>query len=166
VVQIYAVGLKALATQFKALPRTLDVTLGKRMRNFAHDTIMKESLRKCPKDTGALRSTASVRRTKTSPNEIRIRLAYGGRTPGSSIHFKQGAKIKPYVNYAHRLHENTYENYTEPGTGPKYLEDPINNHKADMGRIIRSGVQESVMTVFSGAAKPTALSPNPADLHV
>jgi hypothetical protein len=155
VVQIYAVGLKALATQFKALPSALNRSLGERMSNFARDTIMEESLLRCPKKTGALRSTGRVRRTKTTPNEIRIRLSYGGRTPGSSKHFVQGAKIKPVVEYAHALHENTYKTYSEPNTGPKYLEDPIKNNKADMARVIRSGVQEATMSVFSGAFKPT-----------
>lgn len=151
-IQIYAVGLKALATQFAALPRTLDKTLGERMRKYANDTIMEESLLMCPKKTGALRSTKSVRRTKTTPDLIRIRLAYGGKTNPASKHFVSGAKIKAYVNYAHVLHENTYENYSEPGTGPKYLEQPILNHKDEMGRVIRSGVQEAVMTVFSKIA--------------
>ena len=150
--RIHAVGLKALATQFAALPKAMNVQLGKRMRDYAKDPIMEDSLQMCPKDTGALRSTNSVRRTKTNPNVIQIRLSYGGRTPGSSKHFEQGAKIKPVVEYAHRLHEHTYKNYSEPGTGPKYLEIPILNHKIPMERIIRSGVQEAVVSVFSSTA--------------
>jgi hypothetical protein len=158
VFKIYAVGVKALATQFKALPSTLDKTLGERMRNYANGTIMEESLRRCPRKTGALRSTGIVRRTKTTPNEIRIRLSYGGRTNPASKHIVSGAKVKPVVTYAHRLHENTYEHYTEPGTGPKYLEEPIMDHKDGMERVIRSGVREAVMTVFSGAFKKPSLS--------
>ena len=59
------------------------------------------------------------------------------------------AKIKSTVEYAHRLHEHMYKNYTEPGTGPTYLEEPVMDHKVFMGRVIRYGVQIATMTVFA-----------------
>jgi len=159
VVKIHAVGLRAFATRFHALPRVLSINLGKRMRGFAVDPIMKQSLRICPKKTGALRSTWKVRRTKTTPDHIRIQLSYGGRTPGSSEHFVQGAKIKPMVDYAHVLHENLYKTYSEPGTGPKYLEQPINNNLGELKKLIRASVRESVLSVFSKIA-PAKSKPN------
>lgn len=147
---IKAVGVKALATQFNELPTTVNATLARRLEKYAKDPIMEESVRRCPKDTGALRSTNKVRRLKlgTGPSRAAVELSYGGPTPGSSEHFVEGAKIKPYVDYAWLLHERTYRSYSEPGTGPKYLEQPIMDHMMSLERIVRSGVQEATLSVF------------------
>lgn len=149
---IQAVGVKALATQFKRLPIRVNETLARRLEKYAKDTIMEESVRRCPKDTGALRSTNKVRRlllgSVSAPTQLGIELSYGGPTPGSSEHFVEGAKIKPYVDYAWILHERTYRSYSEPGTGPKYLEQPIMNHMMSLERIVRSGVQEATLSAF------------------
>lgn len=151
---IRAIGIRALSTQFHQLPSRVSTELGARIKDFSERSIMKESLRMCPKETGALRSTNNVRQIKARSTEVQVELSYGGRTPGSSEHFESGAKITPYVEYAWLLHEETYKNYTTPGTGPKYLEIPILNNRMDLERIIRSGVQTATLAVFMRGKQP------------
>lgn len=153
-ITLHVVGVNAISSKIKTLPKTLTPELGKRIRAYASDPIMKESVEMCPKDSGALRSTNQVRRTKTTPSFIAVRLSYGGRTPGSSPHFVTGRKIKPVVEYAHRLHEHLYKSYSKPNTGPKYLEKAVMNHKDAIEKIIGSEVRQALLRVFSSARTP------------
>jgi len=66
-------------------------------------------------DTGHLRGSGDVVRA-TDPEE------------GSAVTFSQPQ--------AARLHEHPEYNFTEPGTGGKYLERPALDNKAELGAII------------------------------
>lgn len=72
--------------------------------------IMKESVRRCPLEFGPLRASATVHPPDVSGRDVSVTLSYGG----------------PSARYALAVHERMGPtNWSEPGTGPKYLEGPV-----------------------------------------
>lgn len=72
------------------------------------------ALRRTPKRWGTLRDTLTVKVTGTDSCKVEI---YAGG---------------PAAPYAVVQHEKQFDNYTTAGTGPKYLENPINERKPQL----------------------------------
>lgn len=66
-------------------------------------------------DTGTLRGSGAVQRADDP---------------------EQGAAVTFDTPYAARLHEHPEYNFTEPGTGGKYLENTALQNRAELGKII------------------------------
>jgi hypothetical protein len=77
------------------------------------NAIKEKALPRTPFDTGRLRGSASVQPP---------RLTHGG----AEVQFGFGGAAKKYAGF---VHERTGSiNWSEPGTGAKYLEDPTMEH--------------------------------------
>ena len=86
------------------------------------ETIGPETLTECPHQTGTLRRSWTVDPPIVSGNSISITFGYG-------------------VYYAIYVHE-ILENYHAPPTKAKFLEDPVNRHRADIPNEVMARVQE------------------------
>ena len=105
--------------------------------------IMSASVRVTPMDTGTLRQTAFVTRPETSGGEVVIELGYGGAA-------------KEYALIVHEMPKSN--SFQEPGTGPKYLERPMD--EAKRGQLRR--IQERSMRAFErlGSVQPSLIGPH------
>jgi hypothetical protein len=86
------------------------------------EEIMAASKEVVPVDTGNLMNSGHVRLPEEFNNEINVKLGYGG----------------PAAGYALAVHENLNPNvnWKRPGSGPKYLENPLKERQdAIPGRI-------------------------------
>lgn len=54
---------------------------------------------------------------------------------------EEGAGVVFDTPYAARLHEHPEYNFSEPGTGGKYLENPALENKGELGDIIRKAAR-------------------------
>jgi hypothetical protein len=77
----------------------------------AANNIIAKSIREVPKDDGPLRSSNFVSSPKRSGDTISVRFGYGGMAAR-------------YALFVHEMPAGT--NWTTAGTGPKYLERPLN----------------------------------------
>ena len=85
----------------------------------AANNVIAKSIREVPKDkTGALRSSNFVSRPRRAGNAITVVLGYGGMAAR-------------YALFVHEMPEGT--NWTTSGTGPKYLERPLNAARPSIG---------------------------------
>ena len=84
----------------------------------AANNIIAKSIREVPKDNGALRSSNFVSHPKRSGNEVSVRFGYGGMAA-------------QYALFVHEMPAGT--NWTTAGTGPKYLERPMNEATPKIG---------------------------------
>lgn len=78
----------------------------------AAENLMSEAIPITPFDTGDLRRSGYVSQPKVVGGDVTIEVGFGGTA----------------AKYALRVHEWTdpEPNWSEPGTGPKYLERPFN----------------------------------------
>jgi len=76
--------------------------------------IINKSIPVTPFDTGDLRRSAFVSRPKFEGNAVEVELGYGGFA-------------SKYALAVHEMPKST--NWSEPGTGPKYLERPFDAAK-------------------------------------
>jgi hypothetical protein len=80
--------------------------------------LLKEAIPLTPMDTGNLRNTGFVG-FATNRDGIEVKVGFGGTA----------------ASYALRVHELPKEsNFSEPGTGPKYLERPFDQRKRGLAR--------------------------------
>ena len=89
----------------------------------AANNVIAKSIREVPKDDGALRSSNFVSRPRRSGNAITVRFGYGGMAAR-------------YALFVHEMPEGT--NWTTSGTGPKYLERPLNAARPKIGAEIEA----------------------------
>jgi hypothetical protein len=106
----------ALKTETKSAVRAIEGGV-----YLAANNIIAQSIREVPKDTGALRSSNFVSHPKRAGNEITVRFGYGGMAAR-------------YALFVHEMPAGT--NWTTGGTGPKYLERPLNAAKPRIGQEI------------------------------
>lgn len=88
---------------------------------------MAVSKERVPVKHGHLRSTGKVEKPVWDGNEVSVTMGYGGPSDDGA-----------YVDYAGAVHEmmDSSVHWTTPGTGPKYLENPIKEDiKALPGRL-------------------------------
>jgi len=83
--------------------------------------LIADSIREVPKDLGALRSSNFVTRPKRTGGTVSLKVGFGGMAAS-------------YALFVHEMPEGT--NWTTPGTGPKYLERPLNALRPKFGRIV------------------------------
>lgn len=85
-----------------------------------------------PKNLGELRDSIHV--PVPSPDECKVSIVAGG----------------PAAPYAVRQHEKLFDNYTTPGTGPKYLENPINERMPKLSEDISRELDKEIGKVSQG----------------
>ena len=86
-----------------------------------------------PLDTGALRRSLNVGLPKVQGGTITVEVGADGRS----------------APYALAVHERTGAiNYSEPGTGAKYLERPFNDMQGEIGEMIASEVETAIRKRF------------------
>jgi hypothetical protein len=94
------------------------------------DLILERALPLTPMESGKLRESGRVEMTGTGKN-IQVRVAFGNDD----------------VNYAAVVHEdlNSDKHFTEPGTGPKFLEQAVNESKDEIETLIGNLYEQSLV---------------------
>jgi hypothetical protein len=82
------------------------------------EEVMTDSKAVVPMDTGALAATGQVHPPEIDGDEISIELGYGDAAVGYAIYVHEN--LDPGVNW------------TRPGSGPKYLENPLKAKQDDL----------------------------------
>ena len=84
----------------------------------------------CPVLTGTLRSTLTGGEPEYHGHTVSVKLSAGG----------------PAAPYAAEVHENMNPgvNWTKPGTGPKYLETPMNEAVQEIMTDLRDDINEAL----------------------
>ncbi len=92
--------------------------------------VMTDSKQVVPVDTGALMSSGQVSTPAVSGREISVALGYGNQS----------------VGYALYVHENMSPNvhWTRPGSGPKYLENPLKAKQDQLGPRVAGAVRRGM----------------------
>jgi hypothetical protein len=94
------------------------------------DLILERALPLTPMESGKLRESGRVEMTGTGKN-IQVRVAFGNDDD---------------VNYAAVVHEdlNSDKHFTVEGTGPKYLEQAVNESKDEIESLIGNLYEQSI----------------------
>ena len=109
----------------------------KEVARFAKTTILRESLKEVPYETGALASTGRIVTNDIGVRHSRITISFGLNPPTEG---------KDKVDYALIQHENMGYNHSE-GKKAKYLEDPGNRNVP----ILKEALKGSLHTLTVGA---------------
>lgn len=97
-------------------------------------SIIEKSVHVTPKDAGILRGSATVGSPQISAKRAKVEFGYGGAAS----------------DYATAVHEMTGSvNWSEPGTGAKYLEEPVTEHGQEFARNM-AGHLDTWFRGFSG----------------
>jgi hypothetical protein len=103
--------------------------------------IINKSVRVTPFKNGDLRRSAFVSKPSSEGNEIAIELGYGGLAS----------------KYALAVHEMPKSNnFTEPGTGPKYLERPFDEAKRGQAKRLQANTFRRFLANYSNQIIYTA----------
>lgn len=95
--------------------------------------ILGDSLPITPMRDGILRSTQHVKPPVITRDEVKVEFGYGG----------------PAAPYAWRVHElPESSNWTTPGTGPKYLEGPLQQRKPSLPGAWQTSMNNQVKSSF------------------
>jgi hypothetical protein len=124
-VRVQLIGLDRLANKMKragAPPTYLAQAV------FAEaTTVLNEAKKITPIDFGALRSSGKVEPPKITPREVSVEVTFGGAAA-------------PYALY---VHEDTRpKNWSVPGTGPKFLEIPAEQHAPKFAEAVKRRMDE------------------------
>jgi hypothetical protein len=102
-------------------------------------SIINKSVRITPFDTGDLRRSAFVTKPKLVGNSAEVELGYGGLA-------------SKYALAVHEMPKST--NWSEPGTGPKYLERPFDAAKRGQAKRLELNAFKRFMSNYM-AVLPT-----------
>ena len=97
------------------------------------ETLMAEAIPITPMDTGDLRRSGYVSQPKVVGGDVTIEVGFGGTA----------------AKYALRVHEWTdpEPNWSEPGTGPKYLERPFNAMRTKLPSHVAASLRKDLTGV-------------------
>ena len=113
-------GLERLQQRFQVAAPAIRAEVAQELFVFGSE-VMKASLLIVPVLTGALMSTGKVEPPDFQGDEVKVTLGYGDEAVG-------------YALYVHEDMSNV--NFTRPGSGPKYLENPLKERQDKLpGRI-------------------------------
>jgi len=102
-------GLDRLKDRFQSAAPAIRQEVSKELYRFGEEVMAVSKLR-VPVDTGALMNTGKVAPPEIQGEEVAVTLGYGDES----------------VGYALFVHENMNNvKWTRPGSGPKYLENPL-----------------------------------------
>lgn len=92
--------------------------------------VMTASKRVVPVETGALMNTGRVNPPEITGNKATVTMGYGSES----------------VGYAMYVHENLNPgvNWTRPGSGPKYLENPLKARQNKLPGMIAQAIKDSI----------------------
>lgn len=97
--------------------------------------IMTESKRRCPvaADGGTLRASGQVAKPVRSGNGISVTLSYGGAADAYAIAVHETPSEHDPPSWQAMYDDGGSIQWTSAGTGPKFLENPINEALSGIG---------------------------------
>jgi hypothetical protein len=119
-------GLAGFRSKVQSAAANLPQNLGKALYQFGEE-VMAVSKERVPVDTGALMGSGFVTPPEHSGSVISVTVGYGG----------------PSVNYALAVHEdmNPKRHWRRPGSGPKFLENPLKEKQNELRQRAADGVK-------------------------
>jgi hypothetical protein len=105
--------------------------------------VMTESKRRCPvaSDGGILRASGQVSLPVRKGKNISVTLSYGGAADAYAIAVHEHLSSHSPPSWVTAEDNGHPVQWTTPGTGPKFLEGPINEAAEDMAARIAKRVQ-------------------------
>lgn len=104
-----------------SIRRQLSKIIADRVNAWAQ-SLQEEIINRTPKDTGKLRESIEIVPAKAGENDI------------LTVEFKSLGTIAPYNLY---VHEIKAKNYSTPGTGIKFIENPVKENLPKLRDFIR-----------------------------
>ena len=124
-------ALSDVLSNLNKMVEKTDKTVKKAIYEVSAD-LLRESNIICPKDKGNLRKSGQVRIEKS-----------GGEYVGK-VSYGDARTIVDGEDYAIKVHEIRAKNYTESGTGWKYLENPLKKKSAIYQKHIADAVGRAI----------------------
>ena len=122
-------GIDTIKARIEKAIANAQPEVGSALYQFA-ESIMTESKRRVPLKTGALMNTGKVQKPEVSGSKVTVTLGYGDEA----------------VGYALAVHENMSPtvHWTRPGSGPKFLENPVKERQDELPGIVADAIKRSV----------------------
>lgn len=105
--------------------------------------IMTESKRRCPvaADGGTLRASGTVHEPVRHGRNISVTMSYGGAASAYAIAVHEHLSEHSPASWVEAERSGRGVHWTTPGTGPKFLEGPINEAQPNLGVAIAERVR-------------------------
>jgi hypothetical protein len=150
VINLQITGLKELADKLRTAGKGLEAEVGRELYQFGEE-VMTASKLVVPVRTGTLMNTGQVQPPATEGVQVVVRLGYGGPAAPYALYVHEaleGAQSpNPSWSWAKDVAHGGEIHWTRPGSGPKYLENPLKERQGELPRRIR----DAVMRALKGA---------------
>jgi len=122
-------GLDAMQSKMDQLMPAITREVSEELYVFAND-VKEASQMVVPVDTGALMNSATVKGPNKEGDVITVTIGYGGVA----------------VGYALKVHEDLdpHIRWKRPGSGPKYLENPLKERQEKLPQFLAQAVQRAI----------------------
>jgi len=128
-------GLEAMRSTVRKIAREAPQRVKAALYQEAQE-IMTESKRRCPvaMDGGTLRASGMVSKPVQEGDNFTVTMSYGGAASEYAIAVHEHLSDHSPPSWITAMENGHPISWTTPGTGPKYLEGPINEAQHDMLR--------------------------------
>lgn len=149
-VELKITGLDALAAKLHNAAKTLEDAIGREMYIFAEE-VMTASKLIVPVETGTLMNTGHVELPRMHEGSVLVQMGYGGPAAPYALYVHEALEgaIPPSPNWSwtKKVARGGQIAWTRPGSGPKYLENPLKERQDQLpGR-----VKKAVLATLKGA---------------
>jgi hypothetical protein len=143
-------GLDALAKKLDNAAKTLDDAVGRAVYIFGEE-VMTASKLVVPVKTGTLMNTGHVEPPRKEGDRVVVQMGYGGPAAPYALYVHEALEgaVPPSANWSwtKAVQAGKQIQWTRPGSGPKYLENPLKERQDQLpGR-----VKDAVMKTLKGA---------------
>jgi hypothetical protein len=140
-------GLQELRDKLRANAPKARHAVKKTLYQFANE-VMGESLQVVPVLTGALMGTGKVQEPVEDGPTISVTMGYGDEAVGYAIYVHEALEgpheIDPNWNWAKAAAAGKPINYTRPGSGPKFLSNPLQAKQDKLPGLIKDAYRDAL----------------------
>lgn len=126
-------GVKEMEAKLKEIARLFPDRVAAAIYTEAQ-IVMTESKRRCPvaSDGGTLRASGQVHEPVRSGNKISVTMSYGGAASAYALAVHETPSVYDPPTWRMMYDQGGSIDWTSEGTGPKFLEGPINEAMPEM----------------------------------
>lgn len=140
-------GLDALAKKLENAAKILESAVGREMYIFAEE-VMTASKLVVPVKTGTLMNTGHVELPQSTPQGVIIQLGYGGPAAPYALYVHEALEgaVPPSAHWSwtKKVAGGGQIAWTRPGSGPKYLENPLKEKQDELPPRIKNAVLKTL----------------------
>jgi hypothetical protein len=146
-VTVRITGLREAVGKLQGAPKRLEGEVGRALYQFAED-VMTESKLRVPVLTGTLMSTGHVDPPKTEGGKVVVDMGYGGPAAPYALYVHEaleGARPpNPNWSWYKKVARGGQISWTRPGSGPKFLENPMKEKSDQLPGRVRDAVMRAL----------------------